>query len=212
VALQASPGTGDCAFDINHPDNRQYKTGYTSGVANATRLIAMYVPCTSLEQARAGSAGPLPWLPEWVTVEANRILVDEEQHADPLTTVATLCRQARVGHPAPIAPDFDAMVLKGHAALDGKTPVVHFGVIGEEPGVCFLGSLRTEMGPAGIEGRFLTVTAFMVAARQWVYHSVRRHSVPTNPASPILQQAQASARTFLAANRCDALSPCPRSP
>jgi hypothetical protein len=207
-AIRTLPAPGDCAFDVHHPDNRHLKTGYQQGVARSTMLVAMFVPCAALEKARAGSSGVLPWLPEWVTVEANGTPVEPEDRTDTFKTVAKLCRDARVGHPAPMAPTFDAMVAKGHAALDSRAAVVHFGVVGEEPGLCYLASLRAETSPAGVSARLLTVTAFMVTARQWVYHSMRRQAVPGEAAEPMLELAKTAARDFLAANPCQGREPC----
>jgi hypothetical protein len=200
-ALLSRPADGDCLFDAYHPDNRHLKTGYQTGVARATTLIAMYVPCLALEKARTGAAVPLPWLPEWVTYESNRVALDDEQAAAPIATVAQLCRDARTGHPAPLAKDFAAMVDAGHSALGRDRSVVYFGVIGEEPGVCFLAQLRNEKSPAGEEARLLTVTAFMLAGRQWIYQSVRRRSQTGATAERLFETSRLAARAFLAGNK-----------
>jgi hypothetical protein len=198
--VRPGPGQGDCRFDIAHPDHLSLTTGYKAGVKDATDLVDMFVPCLSLQSAYAGGAA---WLPEWVAYEVNREGLDAEQWAAPAATIAKLCQDARTGHPAPIAQDFVAMVEKGHAALERAVPVVYFGVVGEDPGVCYLASLRAEESPRGERHRFLTVTAFMLASQQWVYQSVRRTSLQGQAHDGVYELARTTARAFLMQNSRD---------
>ena len=132
ASIKASPGEGDCAFDLYHPNNQHLKTGYEQGVARATRLIAMYVPCGQLQSAFEQGTGAPAWLPEWMTYEANTVALDKEQLAHPFATIARLCLDARRGHPAPMAADFNAMVDLGHTGLKAQRRVIYFGVIAED--------------------------------------------------------------------------------
>jgi hypothetical protein len=194
LGLTTAPRDGECLFAPNDPANSGIKTGYRDGVAGATVLSVMYVPCLALARAQAGG---VRWLPEWTTFEFNRFAIDEDQSAAPTATVAQLCRDARTGHPAPKAPTLSAMVELGHAALDRARTVVHFGVIGEDPGVCYLASLTADRSPEGSDARLLTVTAFMLSGRQWIYQSLRRHSPSATLAESQFETARTAARSFL---------------
>jgi hypothetical protein len=193
---------GDCLFDASHPDHAAIATGYRDGVKGATDLIAMYVPCLSLQRA-LGKATATAWLPEWLTYEVNRVGLELEQWAQPSATIAQLCQDARTGHPSAGGYDFAAAVERAHTTLSLEKPVVYFGVIGEEIGACYLAALRLEQGPAGTAQRQLTVTAFMLAAQQWVYQSVRRNSDAGGRHDDVLQLARTTARAFLDTNRRD---------
>jgi hypothetical protein len=195
-------GHGDCLFDASHPDHAAIATGYRDGVKGATDLIAMYVPCLSLQRALDANPAPV-WLSEWLSYEVNRIGLEPEQWSQPAATIAQLCQDARTGHPSAGGYDFTAAVERAHTTLSPDKPVVYFGVIGEEIGACYLAALRLEQRPAGAAQRQLTVTAFMLAARQWIYQSVRRNSDAGGRHDEVLQLARATARAFLDKNRVD---------
>jgi hypothetical protein len=193
---------GDCLYDATKPDHAAISTGYQDGVKGATDLVAMYVPCLSLQRALGETASPV-WLPEWLTYEVNRFGLEPEQWKAPSATIAQLCQDARTGHPSAGGFDFAAAVERGHAKLSPQTPVVYFGVIGEEIGACYLAALRLDHGPTGAALRHLTVTAFMLAARQWVYQSVRRNSTAGDAHGQVLALSRATAQAFLAKNQID---------
>lgn len=195
-------GHGDCLFDASHPDNSAIATGYRDGVKGATDLVAIYVPCLSLQRALDANPAPV-WICEWLSYEVNRIGLEPEQWKAPSATIAQLCQGARTGHPTAGGFGFAAAVERGHAKLSPQTPVVYFGVIGEEIGACYLAALRLEQGPTGATQRQLTVTAFMLAAQQWVYQSVRRNSDAGGRHEEVLALARSTARAFLDKNQLD---------
>jgi hypothetical protein len=193
---------GDCLFDASHPDHSAIATGYRDGVKGATDLIAMYVPCLSLQRALDDKSATV-WLEEWLSYEVNRVGLEPEQWAQPSATIAQLCQDARTGHPSAGGFDFAAAVERAHTTLSPEKPVVYFGVIGEEIGACYLAALRLELRPAGAAQRQLTVTAFMLAARQWVYQSVRRNSDAGGRHDDVLALSRVTAQAFLRKNQID---------
>lgn len=195
TGIRVAPADGYCVLDAA---DQGLKTGFATGVARATVLVAMHAPCGALEAARTGKA---TWLPEWLAYEVNSFEIDEADRAAGLATVAQLCRDARTGHPSPIASDFSAMVDIAHGRLNESAPVVYFGVVAEEPGACFLATLKRETSPKGDEARVLTVTAFMVAGRRWVYQSLRRLSASAASADSVLAMSRAEAHRFIESNR-----------
>lgn len=195
TALRIGPRPGYCALD---PADRALNTGFEAGVPRATVLVAIYAPCSDVARARRGDA---LWLPEWLAYETNTLEIDEDARQSGFATVRQLCSDAQTGHPAPLAAGFEAMVAAGHEQLDRSSrSVIYFGVVAEDFGACFLGSLKRETAPSGTEARVLTVTAFMIVGSRWVYQSLRRLSATPAAADDMLVAARAAARSFLLEN------------
>lgn len=206
--VRVAPPEGYCAFDVNDPKSADIRTGFKPGVENATNLLALYIPCAELKAVTEAKTG---WLPEWLAYETNTIVFpDSDDPQDPIRmqsrprgqgAVAQLCIDAQVGHPKVAGATFEAQVAAAQMRLSIDTPVIYIGVVGEEPGACFLSQLRLETGSPGHYRRLLTVTAFMQAGGKWVYQSVRVRAPDAATATVTLDRAKAVARGFIEANR-----------
>ncbi len=206
--IRISAPDGYCAFNPNDPASVNIKTGFQPGVDHATSLLALYVPCPALDATRETLKG---WLPEWLAYESNYIVFpDVEDPSDPVrmqsrptayNSVAQLCIAAQTNHPRVDGDTFAAQVAAAHRLLSIDRPVIYIGVVGDDPGACFLSQLRLESGGPGDFKRLLTVTAFMQAAGKWVYQSVRVHAPDASMAAAALLRSKATAQAFIEANR-----------
>lgn len=206
--IRVTAPEGYCAFNPDDPKLSAVKTGFQPGVDHATNLLAMYVPCPALQKVAFTQRG---WLPEWFAYETNYIVFPEtDDPADPVTrqsrprahgAVAQLCIDAQTGHPRVAGETFAAQVAAAHRLLSAERPVIYLGVVGDDPGACYLSQLRLESGSPGDYKRLLTVTAFMQAGGKWVYQSVRVHMPSADPADAVLAQSKLAARQFIDANK-----------
>jgi hypothetical protein len=166
--------------------------------------LALFVPCTALEAARAGR---VEWMPEWVAVEKNTVTYpsDDERSLGTHGAVKQLCedaQSARWGHLRYEGADFAELVQKARAKLSPETPEVFLGVIGEEEYACYLSALRIVLSPSGKPQRFLIVTAFMQAGDRWVTQSIRRELTDARDAATgLLAAAKREAKSFADKNR-----------
>ena len=87
-----------------------------------------------------------------------------------------------------------------HNGLSDAKPVIYFGVIGEDTGVCYLASLRLEKDSTGSAHRLLAVFAFMLAGERWVYLSTTSETPDASTAADVLELAKASAKNFMKLN------------
>lgn len=202
--LAVEPPAGHCAYDAAEATKAGLQTGFEPGLKSGTELVALYVPCTSLEAARAGT---LEWLPEWVSIEKNTVTYpsDDDRSLGTHGAVRQLCQDAqsaRWGHPRNGDKDFAALVKDASARLSYDSPVIFLGVIGEEDHACYLAALRIVFSPSGKAQRFLVVTAFMQAGDRWVTQSIRRELGETRAAAEALfADAKRESKSFAERNR-----------
>ncbi len=200
-ALTISAPPGHCAFEPAAPENAGLKTGFKPGLQEATQLVALFVPCDALHLAKAGLT---TWLPEWVAFEKNAITMpsDDERNTNGTSreAVDTLCRDAQTRHWQIEAQTFEAKTASAHKSLSDQRPVVYFGVVGNDPEVCYMASLTLEGDPAGRNHPMLNVFAFMAVGDTWVYQTVRRRADDASGAQEVLYDAKNGARDFLRGN------------
>jgi hypothetical protein len=195
------PPAGHCLFDVEAETAKGLATGYRPGLDEATSLLALYVPCEDLRQARAGETVHLP---EWVSYEMNTQTFpsDDERSLGTAGAVEQLCRDAMApGHAQVKAPDFAAKVREAHGLLSLEKPVVWFGVVAEQPGACLLSALRLETSTAGMPERVLMVTAFMQSQDRWIYRNVRAPAPDATRAEDLLLAAKEGAKIFVEGNK-----------
>ncbi len=205
--IRISAPDGYCAFNPDDPQSTNIKTGFQPGVEHATNLLALYVPCLALETTRPTQQG---WLPEWLAYESNYIVFPgADEPSDPVrmqsrptayNSVAQLCIAAQTNHPRVEGDTFATQVAAAHRLLSIDKPVIYIGVVGEDPGACFMSQLRLESGGPGDFKRLLTVTAFMQAAGKWVYQSVRVHAPDASVADSVMAKSRDATRVFLEKN------------
>jgi hypothetical protein len=58
--LKLEAPDGHCAYDAAEAEKAGHVTGFEPGLKSGTELMALYVPCASLDAARSGAA---EWLP-----------------------------------------------------------------------------------------------------------------------------------------------------
>ncbi|MGE5266766.1 MAG: hypothetical protein ACM3L9_05295 [Deltaproteobacteria bacterium] len=202
--LDVQPPEGHCAFDAAGDTKPGLETGFEAGLKSGTELLALYVPCTSLAAARAGT---LEWLPEWVAIEKNTVTYpsDDDRSLGTYGAVRQLCQDAqsaRWGHPRNDGKDFAFLVKEANARLSYETPVVFLGVVGEEDHACYMAATRILFSPSGKAQRFLVVTAFMQAGDRWVTQSIRRELIETRAAAEAqLADSKRESKSFAERNR-----------
>ena len=179
-ALMLEAPAGHCVYDRSADGSGGYETGFQPGLKSGTELLALYVPCATLDAARSGT---VEWLPEWVALEKNTVTYpsDDERSLGTHGAVKQLCQDAQSaqwGHPSYDGADFADLVKTGDAKLSIDKPEIFLGVVGEEEHACYLAALRIIFSPSGAAKRFLIVTAFMQAGDRWVTQSVRRELSP----------------------------------
>lgn len=190
---------GYCGFDPKAETSVGLKTGFKSGLGEETQLVAMFVPCATLERAKAGQTN---WLPDWVTIETNIVTKasDDDRIVDTRDAVEQLCKDAQTAHSKIAAETFTAKAAMAHAGISAEKPVIYFGVIGEDEGVCYLSSLRLESDATGATHRLLAVFAFMLAGDRWVYLSTNGETPDASTAADVLELAKATAKDFMKLN------------
>lgn len=197
-----------CKLDGNFNTKQGYSTGYEPGLKSGTTLIALFVPCRSLNAAEKGQ---VEWLPEWIAFEKNTVTFpsDDARTLGTSGAVKQLCEDARLtkyGHPTYENSSLPELVEEAHERLNLKNPVIFFGVIHEEERICFLSSLRLLFSPSGKSQRFLLVTALMQTGDRWIYQNLRRevHAGPKKiiyeDAAAVLQEAKIIAQAFIKKN------------
>jgi hypothetical protein len=202
--LAIQPPEGHCAYDAAEGTKPGFETGFEAGLKSGTELLALYVPCTSLAAARAGT---LEWLPEWVAIEKNTVTYpsDDDRSLGTHGAVQQLCQDAqsaRWGHPRNAGKDFATLVKNASARLSYDTPVVFLGVVGEEEHACYIAATRIVFSPSGKAQRFLVVTAFMQAGDRWVTQSTRRELGETRSAvEALFADARRESKLFAERNR-----------
>lgn len=165
-----------CKFDISQQNRQGFATGYEPGLKQGTSLIALFVPCRSLNAAQIGQA---EWLPEWIAYEKNTVTYpsDDTRSLGTRGAVKRLCEDARLqkyGHPTYQNTNLSKLVLDAQMKLNIENPIIFFGVIHEEDRVCYLSSLRLLSSPSGQKRKFLIITAFMQTGDRWIYQTLRR--------------------------------------
>ncbi|MFM7084084.1 MAG: hypothetical protein ACKOW3_03630 [Hyphomicrobium sp.] len=196
-----------CKYDMSQRGKSGYETGYEPGLKKGTSLIALYVPCLSLEAADKGKA---EWLPEWIAYEKNIVTFpsDDTRSLGTRGAVKQLCNDARLqkyGHPSYQNTNLVQLVVEAYEKLNKENPVIFFGVIHEEERVCYLSSLRLLYSPSGQQHKFLVVTAFMQTGDRWIYQTLRRE-VPSQPndlqskVANCLEQTKNVAQAFVKKN------------
>lgn len=202
--LSVEPPVGHCAYDKADARRPGLETGFEPGLRSGTELLALYVPCTSLEAARAGT---LEWLPEWIAIEKNTVTYpsDDDRSLGTHGAVRQLCedaQSARWGHPRNGGKDFATLVKDAGARLSYDSPVVFLGVVGEEDHACYMAATRIVFSPSGKAQKFLVVTAFMQAGDRWITQSIRRELVETRAAAEALfDDVKRQSKTFAERNR-----------
>jgi hypothetical protein len=202
--LKLEAPDGHCAYDAAEAEKAGHVTGFEPGLKSGTELMALYVPCASLDAARSGAA---EWLPEWVAIEKNIVTYpsDDDRSLGSAGAVAQLCQDAQSakwGHPRYDGADFAEMVKTANAKLSYDKPEIFLGVIGEDEHACYLSSLRIVFSPSGKPLRFLIVTAFMQAGDRWVTQSIRRELAQTREsAEAVLASAKKESKLFSDKNR-----------
>jgi hypothetical protein len=202
--LKLDAPDGYCAYDTAEAGKAGHATGFEPGLKSGTELMALYVPCASLDAARSGTA---EWLPEWVAIEKNIVTYpsDDDRSLGSAGAVAQLCQDAQSakwGHPRYDGADFAEMVKTANAKLSYDKPEIFLGVIGEDEHACYLSSLRIVFSPSGKPLRFLIVTAFMQAGDRWVTQSIRRELAQTREsAEAVLASAKKGSKLFSDKNR-----------
>ena len=199
AAILTQAPNGYCAFDPKAETSTGLKTGFKSGLGEETQLVAMFVHCGALERAKAGHTS---WLPDWVAVETNVVTKpgDDERIVGTRGAVELLCKDAQTAHPKIAAETFTAKADMAHKGLSADKPIIYFGVIGEDEGVCYLASLRMENDQTGTPHRLLAVFAFMLAGERWVYLSTNRDTPDASTAADVLQTAKSAAQDFMRLN------------
>ena len=171
------------------------------GLPDASKLIALFVPCDALERVKAGRT---TWLPDWVAFEKNDITIpsDDERLTKGTSREAVdqLCKDAQTRHWQIDAETFEAKTAAAHLSLSDKRPVVYFGVVSQDPNACFMASLTFETDPFGGRHRMLNVFAFMAVGDTWIYQTTRRRAEDASMAEEILYTAKTGARAFLRDN------------
>lgn len=196
-----------CKFDMSQQKKPRHDTGYEPGLKQGTSLIALFVPCRSLEAADKGN---VEWLPEWIAYEKNTVTFpsDDARSLGTRGAVKQLCEDARLqkyGHPSYQNTNLIQLVIDTHEKLNKENPVIFFGVVHEEERVCYLSSLRLLYSPSGQEHKFLIVTAFMQTGDRWIYQTLRRE-VPSQSNSiqvevaNILEDSKSIAQAFVKKN------------
>ena len=202
--LAVAPPDGHCAYDAADAGRPRLETGFEPGLKSGTELLALFVPCSSLEAARAGT---LEWLPEWVAFEKNTVTYpsDDDRSLGTYGAVRQLCQDAqsaRWGHPRNDGKDFATLVKDAAARLSYDTPVAFLGVVGEEDHACYIAAARIVFSPSGKAQKFLVVTAFMQAGDRWVTQSIRRELADTRAAAEALfDDVKRQSKTFAERNR-----------
>lgn len=202
--LTLEPPDGHCVFNTAEAEQPGRATGFEPGLKTGMELMALYVPCASLDAARSGSA---EWLPEWVAIEKNIVTYpsDDERGPGAHGAVAQLCQDAqsaRWGHPRYEGAEFSEMVQVANAKLSNSQPEVFLGVIGEDEHACYLSSLKIVSSPSGKPQRFLIVAAFMQVGDRWVTQSLRRQLDDTREgAKALLAAAKKQSKSFAEKNR-----------
>ena len=197
-----------CKLDRGLEKTEGYRTGYEPGLKSGTSLVALFVPCHSLDAAEKRR---IEWLPEWVAYEKNTVTFPSD-NASTLGTrgaVKQLCKDARLakyGHPTYENQTLPDLVVEAHERLTIENPVIFFGVIHEEESICYLSSLRLLFSPSGRQQRFLLVTAFMQTGDRWIYQTLRRevHAAPKGSAQAeavsVLEESKLIAQAFVKNN------------
>lgn len=197
--IQTQAPEGYCAFDPNAETSVGLKTGFKPGLGAETQLVAMFVPCAALERAKAGQTN---WLPDWLAVETNIVTKpgDDDRIVGTRGAVEQLCKDAQTAHSKLAADTFTAKAAMAHNGLSEAKPVIYFGVVGEDAGVCYLASLRLEKDSTGLPHRVLAVFAFMLAGDRWVYLSTNGETPDASTAADVLELAKATAKEFMKLN------------
>jgi hypothetical protein len=190
---------GYCAFDPHASTSTGLITGFKPGLQGETALVAMFVPCSTLDRVKAGRTN---WLPDWIAVETNTATKagDDERLADTGGAVELLCKDAQTAHSKIAAETFTAKAAMAHAGLSAQKPIIYFGVVGEDAGVCYLSSLRLEKDSTGTSHRLLAVFAFVLAGNRWVYLSATRETDDASTAADVLYMAKSAVKDFMRVN------------
>lgn len=198
-ALRTAAPPGYCAFNPKAEENSGLQTGFRPGVEGSTELVAMFVPCAELDRAKAGHTS---WVPDWVALETNTVTLpaDDDRIAGTRGAVEMLCKDAQYAHSKIDAPTFEAKAEMAHKGLSAEHPVIYFGVIGEEQGVCYLSSLRLETDSLGAPHRLLSVVGFMTSGDRWVHLSAHRETPDASTAGDVFALVQRSAQEFMRDN------------
>jgi hypothetical protein len=197
--IQVAAPEGYCPFNPNDESSRGLLTGFKPGLGRETPLVAMYVRCEDLSRAKAGHTN---WLPDWFAIETNIVTkpADDDRIVGSRGAVELLCKDAQVAHSKIDATSFAAKTEMAHKGLSETNPVIYFGVIGDEPGVCYMASLRIEKDTTGNEHRLLAVFAFLLAGERWVYLSTTREAADAAIAEEVFEHAKRRTVAFKGLN------------